>query len=179
MSPWVPGGSGAEGAIPGVWEPIRAGSSAQGCQAGGAEPGWLRRRRMPRETGSATPASRHPAVPPRHLCNELAGLSPGQGWEWTQRCRLGGEGRLSRPLPQPPLAVEPRRGGMGAPMVAFGLTPATSLLPLSQPVGCWGGAAPPWGQEGMTQHHALPMGSSTSPCWGGTKSTSPGNLLCP
>lgn len=47
----------------------------QGCQA---EPGWLQWHRMPHGTGSATPASQHPAVSPWHLCNELAGLSLGQ-----------------------------------------------------------------------------------------------------
>lgn len=78
---------------------------------GGAGLGWLRRRRMPHGTGSATLASRHPAVPPRHLCNELPGLSMGQGWDGYCTANLKGGGLSAS---ETPLAPGPCGGGIGA-----------------------------------------------------------------
>lgn len=101
-----PTGQGPGGRFLGFWEQIKGPgqrATPRGAGLGGAEPGWLWQRRMPHGTGSAALASRHPAVPPRHLCNELAGLSPGH-------CKL--EGGLSPS--EPPLAVGPCRGGIRA-----------------------------------------------------------------
>lgn len=85
-------------------------TTPRGARLGGAGPGWLRRCKMPHGMGSAAPASRHPAVLPRHLRNKLADPSPGQERGPTLRCRP--ERGLSPS--EPPLVVGPREGDIGA-----------------------------------------------------------------